>query len=188
MMERLVDGLWPTRRQPAPVLDSAGDRGVLVDRVVAAMIDLALCFLLVEAPVVYLLGELFPAAYAGLGGYVVPLSLAALLPIYATYSFAFEWRYGRTPGKVNRGLLVVTADGDPCSLQASALRNLSRYVDLLGVPPVVLGLVVMLATDGRRIGDILADTVVVRSTVPADSEGVVRPDLETGAAERAENA
>lgn len=188
MMERLMDGLWPTRRQPAPVIESAGELSVLLDRVVAAVIDLTVCFVLVEAPVVYLLGELFPAAYDALGGFVVLATLLALLPIYATYSFAFEWRYGRTPGKVNRGLLVVTADGDPCTLQASAVRNLSRYIDLLGVPPLVLGLLVMLATDGRRIGDVLAVTVVVRSTAPAEREGVVTPDLETSAASRAKNS
>lgn len=185
---RLIDGLWPTRRQPAPALETATDTGVLVDRIAATVVDLALCFLLLEAPVVYLLGELFAAEYAALGGLVVPVTLLALLPIYVTYAFAFEWRYGRTPGKVNRGLIVVMADGSECTLQGSAVRNLARYVDLVGVPPLVLGVLVMVLTDGRRIGDHLADTVVVRSIAPAASEGVVTPGLETSAKERKENA
>jgi len=184
VIDRVIDGLWPTRQQPAPALETAGTTGVLVDRIAAAVIDLALCFLLVVAPVVYLLGELFPGPYAALGGLVVPATVAALLPVYVTYSFAFEWRFGRTPGKVNRGLLVVLADGSQCTARASAVRNLLRYLDLLGVPPLVLGVVVMLATDGRRIGDHLAGTVVARSTAPADRAGVVTPDLETGPGER----
>lgn len=186
MIDRVLDGLLPTRRQPAPALGTAADWRVLADRVVATLLDLVICFLFLEAPVVYLLGELFPAQYQDLGGFIIVTTLVALLPIYVTYAFVFEWRYGRTPGKVNRRLLVVMADGSQCTLRGSAVRNLARYVDLLGVPPLVLGVVVMLSSDGRRIGDHLAGTVVVRSTVPADHEGVMRPTLERDARSRGE--
>ncbi|MFC7154383.1 RDD family protein [Halomarina halobia] len=156
-------GLFPTARPPVPALDTAGDRDVLADRALAGIADLFACYLLVELPALYLLdalagGTLVTAAVAP------ALSVAALVPLYVTYSFGFEWRYSRTPGKVWRELTTVTGDGDPCTLRASAVRNLLRYVDLLGVPPLVVGVVsAVRSPTGRRLGDRLAGTVVVRT-------------------------
>jgi uncharacterized RDD family membrane protein YckC len=168
VIDRIVDGLWPTRRQPAPALETATDWRVVLARGGAAAIDLWLCFILLETPLVYIWSQLFPAAYDALGGYVPAVTLLVLLPIYSTYSFYFEWRFGRTPGKVNRRLLVVHADGSELTLRGAAVRNLLRYVDFLGLPPLVIGLVVALVADGRRIGDLAADTRVVRSTNPEE--------------------
>ncbi len=150
------------------------------------MIDLFVCYVLIEFPLVYVLSEVFGGTYEALGGYVVVLSLIVLLPIYATYSFVFEWRYGRTPGMVNRGLLVVMADGRPCTYRASAVRNLFLYVDLLGVPPLVIGFVSALATDGRRLGDVVAGTVVVRSRAPTNRDDAVSAGMDTSAGARAD--
>src|SRR6056297_4147566 len=111
------------------MIDTAGDRDVLLARAGAAAIDLLVCYVLLEFPLIYAASVLFSGPYEALGGFVVPLSVLVLFPLYATYSFAFEWQYGRTPGKVNRGLLVVMADGRECTLRASAVRNLLRYVD-----------------------------------------------------------
>ncbi|QCC58552.1 RDD family protein [Natrinema thermotolerans] len=185
MIDWTLDGFLPTRRQPAPRVETAADRDVLLARVAAAAIDLVLCYVLLEFPLIYAASVVLSGPYEALGGYVVFLSLVALLPLYVTYSFVCEWRYGRTPGKVNRGLLVVMADGRECTLRASAVRNLCRYVDLLGVPPLVLGLVSALVADGRRVGDLAAGTIVVRSTAPADLETAVAADTETSAAARA---
>ncbi|AHG01994.1 transporter (plasmid) [Halostagnicola larsenii XH-48] len=185
MIDWKLDGFLPTQRQPAPKVETAGDRDVVLARTGAAAIDLFVCYVLLEFPLIYVASVLFSGPYEALGGAVVPLSLLVLLPLYVTYSFTFEWRYGRTPGKVNRGLLVVMADGSQCTLRASAVRNLCRYVDLLGVPPLVVGLGVALATDGRRVGDRAAGTIVVRSTAPADLETAVTADADTSAAARA---
>lgn len=184
VIDRTLDAFLPTSRQPAPVLESAGDRDVLLARGSAAAIDLLLCYVFLEIPVIYVLGELFPAAYAAIGGYAAVLSVVLLVPLYASYSFVLEWRYGRTPGKVNRGLLVVMTDGTRCTYRASAVRNLLRYVDLLGIPPLVVGLFVALATGGRRLGDHAAGTIVVRSTAPTDEDGVVTADMDTSATAR----
>ncbi|SEQ90418.1 RDD family protein [Natrinema salaciae] len=184
MIDWTLDGFFPTRRQPAPVLETADDFDVVLARGAAAAIDLFSCFVLIEAPALYIASVVFTDAYEALGGYIVPLSLLVLVPIYASYSFVLEWRYGRTPGKVNRGLLVVMADGSACTYRASAVRNLLLYVDLLGVPPVVVGFVTALATDGRRLGDRAAGTVVVRSTTPTDRDAAITADTDTSAAAR----
>lgn len=185
MIDWKLNGFLPTERQPAPVPESAGDRDVLFARSGAAVIDLFVCYVLIELPLIYVLSLVFRGPYESLGGYAVGLSLLALVPIYASYSFVCEWRYGRTPGKVNRGLLVVAADGGRCTYRASAVRNLLLYVDLLGVPPLVVGLVSALATDGRRLGDHAAGTIVVRSTAPAEHDSAAAADIDASAAARA---
>lgn len=164
MIDRLLDSLLPTRYRPAPAMGSAGDVRVLLARGAAALVDLAICYVLLELPVFYAASVLFRGAFETNAATLALASVLVLVPLYLTYSFAFEWRFGRTPGKVNRGLLVVTADGGVPGLRAVAVRNLLRYVDLLGVPPLVVGAVVALASGGRRIGDHLAGTVVVRAT------------------------
>lgn len=84
--------------------------------------------------------------------------------------FLLEWFYGvffetvlagRTPGKLILSLRVVRVDGSPGRFPDFLLRNLLRGVDFL---PVLfgVGLVAMLLDDRmRRIGDMVAGTVVV---------------------------
>lgn len=78
------------------------------------------------------------------------------------YPVAFElWSGGATPGKKLMGLRVVNDDGTPVSRGASVTRNLLRAVDFL---PLFygLGLVAMvLNRDFKRLGDVVAGTVVV---------------------------
>ena len=163
----------PSTVPPAPVLRSAGDRSVLLARIGAVCIDLVICYVLLEVPVLYLLSVLFSDSFEGLGAIVIAASILALAPLYLTYCFYFEWRYGRTPGKVNRGLVVVMDDGRPCTLRASALRNLCRYVDFVGLPPLVVGLLsALLSPSGCRIGDRVADTVVVRTRPPDEDSPI----------------
>lgn len=186
MINRVLDAFLPTRRQPAPAMDTVADSGVVLSRGVAAGIDLFLCYVFVETPVIYAFSEVFEAEFEALGATVIWLSVLFLLPIYATYSFSFERRYGRTPGKVNRGLVVVMADGRRCTTRASAVRNLLLYVDLLGVPPLVVGVVSALLRDGRRVGDLAAGTVVVRATTPDELGHVARADIDASAGARAD--
>lgn len=185
MLNRVLDAFLPTRRQPVPEMETAGDTGVILSRGVAAGMDLVLCYVFLETPVIYVFSEVFEAEFEALGAAAIGLSVVFLLPIYATYSFAFEWGYGRTPGKVNRGLVVVMADGRRCTMRASAVRNLLLYVDVLGVPPVVVGLVSAFLRDGRRIGDVAAGTVVARASAPDDPGHVATADLDASAGARA---
>jgi len=186
VLDSVLDRFQPTRKRPEPALETAGTPGVVLGRGAAAAIDLAVCYFLLEAPALYIVTELFTAEVAALGLAAVGLSLAVLVPVYLTYSFAFEWLYGRTPGKVNRGLVVVTADGGDVGLRAAAVRNLLRYVDLVGVPPLVLGLVVALVADGRRVGDLAAGTRVarIRETGAADTTVGAVEGTEAGRADR----
>jgi len=76
---------------------------------------------------------------------------------------------GASPGKRVLGLQVVMSDGRPVTLPASVLRNLLRFPD----STLALGWLVPLVAPGfRRLGDLVADTVVVyRSHLALRSDG-----------------
>ena len=68
-----------------------------------------------------------------------------------------------TPGKKAMGLKVLTRAGGPMSFSQAIVRNFMRFVDFMPVAYGV-GLVSCLSTKKfQRLGDLLADTVVVYS-------------------------
>lgn len=99
---------------------------------------------------------------ANLQGFGVGLSLVL--------TFALEWFYpvvfelsprGATPGKRALGLRVVMDDGMPVTLQASLLRNLLRVVDFLPLAYAAGVLSMLLRSDFKRLGDVVAGTLVI---------------------------
>jgi uncharacterized RDD family membrane protein YckC len=114
--------------------------------------------------------------------------------------FVLAWLYpvlfevlneGATPGKRLCGLTVLRDDGTPPGWDTAFLRNALRFVDGLPVGYAV-GLVAMgLNADGKRLGDILAGTVVVHRPVDApfkdiaaDAAGAEPPPFPLTAAEQ----
>lgn len=88
------------------------------------------------------------------------------------YGIFFEWLWrGQTPGKRLFRLRVVDAGGLRLRFHQVFLRNLLRAVDLLPSFYLLGGAVCVLSRRAQRLGDLAADTVVVR-TAP-----VVEPDL-----------
>ncbi len=100
--------------------------------------------------------------------------------IISVLLFLVEWGYftliewltgGVTPGKKALHLRVVRTNGVRLDLYRSALRNLLRAADgfppmvamfsLFPVPSYALGILSMFVLNGRRIGDFVADTMVV---------------------------
>jgi len=76
--------------------------------------------------------------------------------------FLFEGLYGYTLGKYMLGLVVVKSDGSSCTISASILRNLLWLVDQLPGFNLVAMVSILLTDDNQRVGDLVADTVVVR--------------------------
>jgi uncharacterized RDD family membrane protein YckC/uncharacterized membrane protein SpoIIM required for sporulation len=79
------------------------------------------------------------------------------------YFILFEgMRRGQTPGKRIAGIRVVMDTGHAVTLGAAAARNLLRVADFLP-PPYLLGvLLVAFHPRAKRLGDLVAGTVVVR--------------------------
>lgn len=82
------------------------------------------------------------------------------LAIGFCYFFLMEGHTGATLGKMALGMRVVKADGSPCDLQASLIRNLLRIVDGLFVY-LVGAILVWTSQKRQRLGDRVARTVVV---------------------------
>jgi len=112
--------------------------------------------------------------------------LAAFL-VFWCYFLLFEaLNHGRTPGKQLMGIRVVMDTGHPITFAAAAVRNLIRVVDAL--PFGLVGLAfVLFHPQNKRLGDIVAGTVVARDRpedlqlagVPPDREPRAEP-LEAG--------
>jgi uncharacterized RDD family membrane protein YckC len=138
-------------KHPQPQRGTNGD--VIWHRVGAFVID-SLLMGLIWAPVV-----LAGAALDGIGFLVLAVGgLAALL----MYGFLLEGLYGYTPGKYLLGLVVIKSDGSNCTISASILRNLLWVVDALPTFNLVAMVSILLTDDNQRVGDLVADTVVVK--------------------------
>jgi uncharacterized RDD family membrane protein YckC len=82
---------------------------------------------------------------------------------------------GRTLGKRAMGIRVVRLDGSPVGFFEAAVRNLLRVIDFLPMAYAVGICALLITRRNRRIGDLLAGTVVVRD-VRADLDRYRRID------------
>lgn len=108
------------------------------------------------------------------------IALFGLLFGYFTF-FETVWR-GRTPGKRALNLRVLKADGLPIGFTDALLRNIVRFVDFLPAS-YGLGLLVMFFDRRwRRLGDMAANTVVVRENAALRLEQIAVKQSEQPAA------
>jgi uncharacterized membrane protein SpoIIM required for sporulation len=102
-------------------------------------------------------------AFASLGvlGAIVGTVLGFLL--FWGYFTLFEaFRGGQTPGKRWLGIRVVSDTGHALTFGAAAVRNLLRAADLFPPPYLIGGILVAVHPRAKRLGDIVAGTVVIR--------------------------
>lgn len=105
-------------------------------------------------------------------GVATAARLTLLFALTFGYHVYFELRRnGRTLGKRALGLRVVDGRGLPITLEQSFLRNIVRVFDFTPVFYGLGGAVSLLDRDGRRLGDFLADTLVVHERTPLRPEG-----------------
>ena len=88
----------------------------------------------------------------------------ALMVVAFLYHFTLELWTGQTVGKLALGLRAVRTDGSALTLRASFLRNALRLVDGLGYWTVAVAVIVYRG-DGKRIGDAVGDSLVIRADV-----------------------
>jgi uncharacterized RDD family membrane protein YckC len=95
--------------------------------------------------------------------------------LFTGYPIWFELRHqGRTPGKRVFRLRVVDGRGLPITLEQSFVRNIVRALDFAPGFYGAGGLVSLFDRDRRRLGDILADTLVVHERIPLSPQGRIR--------------
>jgi len=101
------------------------------------------------------------------------LTVLAYFVIQFGYCMSCEWLWrGQTLGKRVLRLRVVDAQGFRLQFSQVALRNLLRFVDFLPGFYLVGGLACLISRRSQRLGDVAANTVVIRNP------RVRAPDLE----------
>ena len=137
----------------------------LPSRLVAGLIDLA-----VQSALLVTLEVLLRAAAPSVNNAVTAsLQIVVVFVVLAGYPITSEslWR-GRTPGKAAMGLRVVRDDGGPIGFRQALVRGLAgMFIERPGVT-FFLGAVgcSLLNPASKRIGDVLAGTLVLQERVP----------------------
>ena len=134
----------------------------LASRAIACMVDSILQGLLVFAFVfVFLtLGDRFDiSSFQGFG---IAVAIGAVLLSIAYYVFVEMTMNGQSPGKRSAGLRVVRDDGTPITFLDSVIRNTIRLVDMIPFMYSVGLLSVIIHPRYKRLGDMVAGTVVVK--------------------------
>lgn len=123
-------------------------------RVLAALADWLVVFALVLAT------TLSVGLFRGHSKWALALAIAVIYGILWGYFTLFEglWQ-GQTPGKWWLGIRVIRDTGHGLTLSDAAARNLLLPIDALGMIGVIL---IAVHPKGRRLGDLIAGTVVVR--------------------------
>jgi uncharacterized RDD family membrane protein YckC len=121
-------------------------------------------------------GLLFALAAAGaFTGFDQALMAATgvvvLLTVFVVYPVTFETlTRGRSLGKLVMGLRVVREDGGPIRFRQALARGLAGFIVDFGLLSAFLGIIGIISSlasqRGRRIGDLLAGTIVVQERLP----------------------
>ena len=136
-------------------------------RAMAAITDLVI------VGAVFVLFAILWFAVVAAGGFAgVDVSGSWGIAILILVQFALLWGYyvlfeglmdGQTPGKRVHRIRVVREGGYSVTFGTSAVRNLIRIIDMQPAFFYLVGMVSVLATRrGRRLGDLVAGTIVVR--------------------------
>lgn len=78
------------------------------------------------------------------------------------YHVIMEYKYGYTIGKKLLKLRVEQDNGSPCTLESAIIRNILRAIDIVPVFYIIGIIFIIFTVDRKRIGDIIAHTIVVK--------------------------
>ena len=113
----------------------------------------------------------FAIGFEGSGG----LFLLLMFFMSWGYRVVYEKNRGATPGKKSCGLKVVMTSGAPLTWTAAILRNLLRVADFLPAAYVTGLAACLMSGRFQRLGDLVADTMVVYSG-PQLGQPTLMPD------------
>jgi uncharacterized RDD family membrane protein YckC len=194
--ETTGDGLRQVVRSPEQVALHFPVAGP-TSRILAYAIDVTLIWLIeagvliavfLATPLAAWAAERLPAAVGNdPGGSRAELgAFIAFVVFFVLVQLALEVAYfvlletttgGRSLGKRILGLRVMRDGGLPLGLRESLVRNLLRTADSLPANYVVGLVTMLLSSEGKRLGDIAAGTVVVRLDRPAAAQPIAaEPD------------
>jgi uncharacterized membrane protein SpoIIM required for sporulation/uncharacterized RDD family membrane protein YckC len=139
-------------------------------RALAAILDLLVVVLAFVVVVLAIFAIGLARGIAGMGvseSWVIALFILAQFALLWGYYVLFEGLMdGQTPGKRLLRIRVVREGGYSVTFGVSAVRNLIRVIDMQPLFLYLVGMLSVLFTRrGRRLGDLVAGTIVVREDV-----------------------
>ncbi|MGI5258154.1 RDD family protein [Streptomyces angustmyceticus] len=155
--EAVVLGLRPAR------LPSRG-LAVAVDVAVAWAVYLGVSLLLLSAT-----SSMDSAAVAAVSVATFVLVQVGIPIVIETLS------NGRSLGKLVCGLRVVREDGGPIRFRHALVRGSMGAIEIVMTMGVVAALASLLSARGRRVGDVIAGTLVIRERLPVAEGGTALP-------------
>ncbi|HEV7734904.1 MAG TPA: stage II sporulation protein M [Candidatus Binatia bacterium] len=140
----------------------------LGSRFAALMVDGVIVTTLLVAGVALAIGAMrFDPVLPFLAAIFTPGRMAAVIVLWVftvTWGYFFwceAFRDGQTVGKQLLGIRTIMDGGYPLTIEAAAIRNLVRAVDVQA-GGLVGGFFMLLTRQSQRLGDLAANTVVVR--------------------------
>jgi uncharacterized RDD family membrane protein YckC len=131
-------------------------------RAIATLIDT-----LVTMSAASVVGRLLVAARLISEDVAGALGILSYFVISMGYGFVLEWRWrGQTVGKRAMRLRVMDSSGLRLRFEQIGIRNIVRAVDMLPFLYLVGGTAAMFSRRGQRLGDLVANTVVIRLPSP----------------------
>ncbi len=139
-----------------------------VARFLAWVIDLA-CVLVIMVPMN--MGIQFIAIVSS--DFALAAGIISYFLVSIGYAILCEWHYkGQTIGKRLMSVRVMDIQGLRLQFSQIVIRNLLRFIDSFPVCYLVGGLSCLLSPKSQRLGDLAANTIVIREPK------ILRPDLE----------
>lgn len=141
--------------------------GVVFSQMLASPV-VRFCAWVVDSAAITALTALVARVILLFGLLSIDVAVALYVVIYFTisigYGLALEWHFrGQTFGKKLFRLRVVDAEGLKLQFPQIVIRNLLRFVDTLPLLYLVGGSACWISRKNQRLGDIAANTVVIRT-------------------------
>jgi uncharacterized RDD family membrane protein YckC len=157
----------------------------LPSRALAFLIDLVVMVALAGSALIGILRGLTPD-----DNLAVAIGTALFIGVFVGYPVLMETlTRGRSLGKMALGLRVVREDGGPIGFRQALARALAGlFVDFYGLSGFTGSIAIvssLVSHSGRRLGDMLAGTLVVRERMPGHT--AVTPEVAPTLAEWAES-
>jgi uncharacterized RDD family membrane protein YckC len=128
------------------------------ERMLAFFLDALI--LLVSLYFIYLISIFTFSSYSDINTIIQYL---VIFPVFVFYSLVWEvFNNGQTIGKRAMKLRVIKLTGMEMSLSDYMLRWAFRWIDIWGSLGAIAALQISSSEKGQRIGDLLADTTVIR--------------------------
>ena len=145
---------------------------VFIDSIIMGVVDLILLIILMlTTPGIMEKGVfgLFSSVFASI------IVVLMFLVVFGYFIFFESLWTGQTPGKRIAQIQVIKDNGEPVRFTDALIRNLFRIIDFLPGWYVVGIITILLNKRNKRVGDMVANTIVVR--LKHDLKPTVLPDL-----------